>query len=152
MDKIIMKTFLLTVVFLSAAMFSRAQNINNQLLAAVKTKNLPLVQLSLKSGADANAIEVTSNVRVSALILAVVTRDMDIVRVLVEHKAEVNWRDGFGDTALMYAAQTGDMAIIGYLLNNGADIHAKDLHGNTVLSAAREGNHPEAVKFIQSRL
>ena len=75
-----------------------------------------------------------------------------MVKLLVDHKVEINWKDWFGSTALMYAAHKGNIAIISYLLKNGADIHFKDKEGNTVLSAAKEGNHPDAIKFIEDNL
>jgi len=106
----------------------------------------------LKAGADANYVQSTSSFKVDLLILAIINDDILTVKVLIAHKANVNWRDGFGDTALIYAAQIGDTAIINYLLDNGADIHAKDGKGNTVLSSAKEGKHPDAIKLIESRL
>ena len=152
MVKKMMKKFLFIPVFLFTVALSYAQSVNDQLIAAVKLKSPDLVTKILKAGADANAVQANGTFRVDALILAVVNEDAETVRILVEHKADVNWRDGFGDTALMYAAHTGNTAIIGYLLDKGADIHAKDSHGNTVISAAKEGKHPEAIKLIQSRL
>jgi ankyrin repeat protein len=86
------------------------------------------------------------------LVLSVLNDDFKTVKLLVDHKAQVNWRDWFNASALMYAASEGDLNIIKYLLERGADIHAKDKHGNTVLSAAKEGNHPEAIKLIKASL
>jgi len=147
-----MKRFITLFIVVLLAFGARAQSVNQQLLTAVKIKNTGIAEQLLKGGADANYVQSTNSFKVNLLILAVINQDIPMVRILVEHKANVNWQDGFGDTALMYAAQIGNTIIMGYLLDNGADIHAKDSKGNTVLSAAKEGNHPDAIALIQSRL
>ena|ERR1700722_1286323 len=147
-----MKGFMTVLVAVLFSFEANAQNVNQQLLTAVKIKNAGMVEQFLKAGADANYVQSTNSFKVNLLILAVINEDIPTIRVLIEHKANINWRDGFGDTALMYAAQIGNTLIIGYLLDNGADIHAKDDKGNTVLSAAQEGKHPDAIKLIESRL
>jgi ankyrin repeat protein len=147
-----MKKQTATLIFILLAFCASAQNVNRQLLTAVKIKNAGMAEQLLKSGADVNYVESTNSFSVDPLILAVINQDIPTIRVLVDHKASINWKDGFGDTALMYAAQIGNTIIIGYLLDNGADIHAKDSKGNTVLSAAKEGKHPDAIKLIESKL
>jgi len=111
-----------------------------------------MVEQLLKAGADVNYVQSTNSFKVNLLILAVINDDIATIRILVERKVNINWADGFGDTALMYAAQIGNTLVINYLLDNGADIHAKDDKGNTVLSAAVEGKHADAIKLIQSKL
>jgi ankyrin repeat protein len=147
-----MKRFVIAFFIVFISFCAKAQSVNQQLLTAVKIKNAGMVEQLLKAGADVNYAESKNNFKVDPLILAVINEDIPTIRILVEHKAIVNWKDGFGDTALMYAAQIGNTLIINYLLDNGADIHAKDNHGNTVLSAAQEGKHQDAIKLIESKL
>jgi ankyrin repeat protein len=151
-NKLNMKKVITAAIIIFISFEANAQNVNQQLLTAVKIKNAGMVEQLLKAGADANYVQSTNNFKVDLLILAIINEDIPTIRVLIEHKANINWRDGFGDTALMYAAQIGNTLIIGYLLDNGADIQAKDDKGNTVLSAAQEGKHPDAIKLIESRL
>jgi ankyrin repeat protein len=100
------------------------------------------VEKLLNNGADANYIKNQGKADMPLLIFSVVNSDFKTVKLLVEHKADINRKDWFSTTALMYAASNGDLNIIKYLLDNGADINAKDEQGNTVLSAAKEGKHP----------
>jgi ankyrin repeat protein len=147
-----MKKFITAIVILLSGYFAKAQSLNEQLLKALKIKNAGMVEQLLKAGANVNYVQDMNSFKVNLLILAIINQDIPTIHVLVEHKADLNWRDGFDDTALMYAAQIGNTLIISYLLDNGADIHAKDDKGNTVLSAAKEGKHEDAIKLIESKL
>jgi ankyrin repeat protein len=147
-----MKKIIATSLVMFLAYCANAQSVNDQLLKAVKIKNAGMVEQFLKAGADVNYVQNTNSFKVNLLILAVINDDIPTIRLLIEHKVNINWKDGFGDTALMYAAQTGNTLVINYLLDNGADIHAKDDKGNTVLSAAKEGKHEDAIKLIESKL
>jgi ankyrin repeat protein len=147
-----MKRFITIFIVVFISVSAHAQSVNQQLLTAVKIKNAGIAEQLLKAGADVNYVQSTNTFKVNLLILAVINDDIPTIKLLIEHKVNINWKDGFGDTALMYAAQTGNMLIINYLLDNGADIHAKDDKGNTVLSAAQEGKHEDAIKLIQSKL
>jgi ankyrin repeat protein len=53
---------------------------------------------------------------------AVITGNEDIVKVLLQHQADVNSRDKNGRTALDLAIDVGHVAIVQILLAHGADI------------------------------
>ncbi len=63
-----------------------------------------------------------SSRREPALHRAVITGEEDIVRLLLQHHANVNSRDKNGRTALDLAIDIGDVAIVKILLAHGADI------------------------------
>jgi ankyrin repeat protein len=69
------------------------------------------------------------------------TGKADAVRVLLDHGAMVNAKEGWhGQTALMWAAAEGHRAVIETLVARGADIRARSNGGFTaLLFAAREG-------------
>ncbi|CAN2387843.1 response to heat, partial [Pristimantis euphronides] len=88
----------------------------------------------------------------TALHIAIERRNFDLVRLLMENKADVHaCADGlffqqkkkgvsfyFGELPISLAACTNQYNIVYYLLNNPyrrADLAAKDSHGNTVLHA-----------------
>ena len=52
---------------------------------------------------------------------------LDVIRLLVDLGADVNWADDAGITPLMVAANMGEVAIIQYLVDRGADLGAHDL-------------------------
>jgi len=147
-----MKKFLFSIVLLTFCIWAKAQAVNEKLYNALKMKDTLEVEKLLNNGADANYIKNQGQAEMPLLIFSVINNDFKTVKLLVDHKADVNRKDLFSTSALMYAANNGDLNIIKYLLDNGADIHAKDEQGNTVLSAAKEGKHPEAIKFIESSL
>jgi ankyrin repeat protein len=147
-----MKSIIITAVALLFALFVKAQSVNEQLYKAVGSKDTLQVEKLLNDGADASYIKKLGQAEVSILIWAVMQKNLKSVKLLVDHKANINWKDWFKTTALMYAADLGNLDIINYLVKNGADIHAHDDQGNNVLSAAKEGKHSEAIKLIENLL
>ena len=79
-------------------------------------------------------------------------KEIAIVKLLLQYKADVNWKDAFNSTPLMYAAAKGDKNMVLLLLDNGADINANDGKGNTVLTAAIESKNEELIKFIEEKI
>ena len=67
---------------------------------------------------------------VTALMQAAAGGDLPMVKLLVEHGADVNARDGDGATALM---GTTDGNVVAYLLEHKADPNVRDKLGNTAL-------------------
>ena len=149
-----MKFIITVLLFLSCFTFASIAQKNNgrQLYEAIHAKDTLQVEMLLNKGADANYKEKWMKFEMSMLILAVQNKDFKSVKLLIEHKAQIDWKDIAQITALMYAAYIGDVNIINYLIKSGADIHAHDDQGNTVLSAAKEGKHPEAIQVIEAAL
>jgi ankyrin repeat protein len=146
------KKYTLIIVLLLLSIYVKAQTLNDDLAKAIQSKDTAVVSALLKKGADANYKEKMGPAEISMLILAVNNQDYTTVKLLADHKAEIDWKDWFSTTALMYAVNLGNMDIINCLLKNGADVNAHDKQGNTVLSAAKEGNHPDVIKLIESKL
>jgi hypothetical protein len=81
-------------------------------------------------------------------------KEWEIVRLLVERKANVNTRDEFGDTPLHVAARVGNRKAIELLLDRGAldDIHVRNNYGDTPLhAAARASNNRKAIELLLDR-
>jgi len=148
-----MKRYLLLLLaFFFSTFYVKAQAINEQLYKAVNANDTTLAETLINKGADVNFKRKVMNFEMSLLVLSIQHDQLKMVKLLVDHKVEIDWKDWFGSTALMYAANKGNVAIISYLLKNGADVHFKDKEGNTVLSAAKDGNHPDAIKLIEDSL
>lgn len=62
--------------------------------------------------------------------------DSEIVKLLVEHGADIDARDEEEATPLMRAAAFGQTGVVRALLDHGANAEAKDKSGNTALIAA----------------
>ena len=143
-------TVLLTI-FISATAFG--QDSNKKLYQAIVKGDTTSVRQLLNDKADPNYIEASGPwMKVNMLITSVNNGNLDIVKILIANKADVNWKDGFKTTALMYAASKGNKDIVALLLDNGADINDNDGQGNTVLSAAKESKNKELIKFVETKL
>jgi ankyrin repeat protein len=148
-----MKALLIFIVLLSGINLVNAQSVNRLLYEAVQAKDTIQVERLLNNGANANYQEkVMGSFGMKMLILAVQNQDLKTVKLLIEHKADVNMRDMFKSTPLMYAAHSGNINVIKYLITQGADVRANDEQGNSVLSAAKEGKHQEAIDYISTLL
>jgi len=146
-----MKTFI-TLILLFSATLAFGQTKDEQLYNAVMKSDSLKVETLLNQDANPNFKVKQGFFEFSPLIWAVQHQDLKIVKLLVEHKAEVDWRDGFKTTALMYAASKGNKAIVEFLIAHGADPNAKDEQGNSVLSAAKESKNDEVIKLIEKLL
>ena len=92
------------------------------------------------------------------LIVAVLNRRIDIVRMLLEHGANVGSQDNAGSTALHMAAlaskvRPGDkksVDMIRMLLEHGADVGAKDFHGMTAFQPVSDWGYNAAIAFFRA--
>ncbi len=147
------KIILLLVLSVAAATGTVAQNKNEQLYAAVVDNDQGKVEKLLRQKADPNYVKAVGPwMKVSLLITAVNNGSLEMVKLLVDMQAQVDWRDGFNSTALMYAAAKGRKEIVELLLASGADVRAHDGQGNSVLSAAKESKNREVIVLIESKL
>ena len=134
----------------STSILAQAQD--GKLYDAVVNNDIKKVEKLLKRNADPNVVLSMGVSEVSPLIMAIVNGNFEIVKLLVEHNAQVDYRDGFNSTALMYAAHKGSKEIVEYLLSKGADARAEDGKGNSVLSAAKESKNAEVIALIENHL
>jgi ankyrin repeat protein len=74
--------------------------------------------------------------------------DEAVVRLLLEHKADVSTKDSFGRTALHQAAGKGCDAVMRLLLEHKADVNVMDNYGLTALFWA---THALMFRWIQKR-
>ncbi|CAD7679107.1 unnamed protein product [Nyctereutes procyonoides] len=77
----------------------------------------------------------------SALHLACANGHVDIVKLLIDRKCQLNLRDGENTTALMKAVQSQEEACVDILLKHGANPDVKDNKGNTALHYAAFGEN-----------
>ena len=76
---------------------------------------------------------------------------IDIVKLLLEHTADVNSQSQAGNTALIYACCGGYEDVVEELLNHGADIEAHNENGHTPLMEAASGGHVNVAKMLLER-
>ncbi len=101
---------------------------------ALYHKHSSLAHMLIEKGADINLP--TSGHAFSPLMVAAIAGMQDIVRLLIELRAQINVQSSEGTTALMYALMYGNLEIAQMLLDAGADIHLKNKKGNNALTHA----------------
>jgi len=123
------------------------------LMIAVKSELTVLVHRILQYTSDSE--NSPQNHRWSGwtvLQLASKTGQTEIIKLLLEYKADVNANPGGnnGRTAVQAASGGGHLEVVKLLLEHGADVNANParLHGRTALQAASEGGHLEVVKLL----
>ena len=82
------------------------------------------------------------------LIRAAVYGHTDTVKMLVEHKANIDSQDEDGWTALMYAARYGHTDIVKMLVEHKANVDSQNKDGWTALMRAAEYGHTAVVKIL----
>ena len=53
-------------------------------------------------------------------------KNLELVKYLVEHRADLNSTNKLNQSALIFAAQRGHLEIVKYLVENGADVNSMD--------------------------
>jgi uncharacterized protein len=104
--------------------------------------SLQITTLLLGHGADPNAMDRNWQ---TPLMAAAFTGNDGVVKILLDHKANVNIGDKFGITALMNAQGARTTRL---LLAAGAHVNDKDLRGRTALHWAALRGDPEVVKAL----
>lgn len=87
----------------------------------------------------------------TALICAIEKGNIVVVRLLIEHGADVKIKDEkYSRSPVYYAAEQGFCDILELLIKHGAkeDINSKDTYGYTPLCAAVRRNSLSAVKLL----
>ena len=88
----------------------------------------------------------------TALHYAAQNGDIDIIRYLVEHGADITAQDyEQSRSVLHFAAQNGNIECIKYLTEHGANLLDHDMNGATAFHHAVLSNNLEAVKYFVTK-
>ena len=131
------------------------------MLYAVKRKSYKIVKLFLAMNVVSNKANHSNGSKISALSIACTAGSMELVKLLVEEGAEVNYletnnlkhKEGENIlTPLMCAARTNQSQIIQFLVEEaGADLETQDKEHRTALFWSLEGtSNVEALKMLLS--
>ena len=104
-----------------------------------------LIKVLLDAGANPSLAELNG---LSALMLAAVLGEPDLIALLCDHGAKVNSTTTEGQTAFMAAAQFGKVDALKELHQRGANVHAKDADQETALDIARSQSQHDVVTFL----
>lgn len=68
-----------------------------------------------------------------ALMIAAAKGNVNIIKLFIEHKVNLNVSDEQGKTPLMISLNTRDLEVVKLFLENGVNVNAKDNEGKTAL-------------------
>lgn len=114
------------------------------LSSAIRTGDINKAMELINAGADVN--QVTSGD--TPLRMAIMTKKVDILKLLIKKGADIEQRNSRGVTPL-FVVEDPDIARI--LLDAGADVNARDNYGNTVLLAHSYGPEDELFDLFLER-
>ena len=117
--------------------------VNTPLSFAASKGSLEIVKLLLQAGANPN-----QGGLVCPLHRAVVGEYSDVVRMLIEAGADIDYPDDFGMTALINAAVIDNLNIAQILVDAGANVNATENTGKTALVKAAECGHQLVFDYL----
>lgn len=123
------------------------------LIIAARNGNLDVVEILLSYGAD---VEARGIVKIDDEVLdgltplwgATTAGHIDVLKLLIEKKAEVDGKLRTGSTPLRCAAYNGRLDIVSYLVENGADVNACKNDETSPLFPACSNGHTNVVEFL----
>jgi ankyrin repeat protein len=134
-----------TLVMLVVATLALPEGTSEDLLDAVRSRNVEAVSALLDETADAGAAAVDGT---TALHWAVQNDDHEIAEMLVAAGADATARNRYGITLLHLAAVNGSAGMIGMLLAAGADPNEAGNEGETALMTASRTGRADAVRTL----
>ncbi len=102
----------------------------------------------LEAGADVNTTIVDTGKDLSVLQYACLHGHTQAVRLLLNHGAEMNARNGSGVTPLYVACECGHTELVEALLERGTDVNARDNFGATPLHLAGKTGNRNMIKLL----
>ena len=124
-----------------------------KLLFVVKNASMEEVTRLIQEGADVNAV-VGSLGKTPLMIAARFNENPDVLRVLIDNRADVNAVDDDGKTPLMLAAkENSNPDALQILIDNGADVNAVVEEGlsegmTPLMYAARFNENPDVLRVL----
>lgn len=115
---------------------------------AIQNANRDIVELLLKSGANANP----STISTSPLMHAIHLLHTDIVRLLIAYNADPNYINSSKDSILHDVINMNYEEVLDDILKAGADPLTKNSKGQTCIALAKEKNLPSMVKKLKAQL
>ena len=105
-----------------------------------------IVKLLLSHGADLSITDTEG--RHTPLWVAVFRNYIDIVKIMLNYKHNINIKSNAGNTPLCIAAQYGYSEIVELLINKKADLNIKNDHGVSPLIGALQNGNGDIIKML----
>jgi ankyrin repeat protein len=122
---------------------------------AIQGGQIPVIQALLDAGANPNLPDETddglaaNSPLMEAASTFFATNRGEMVRLLIQHGANLNQQDAEGRTALMHTLRYSDMDVIETLIKAGADLDIQDNESNTALMMAEFGELTKVANVLK---
>jgi ankyrin repeat protein len=123
-------------------------SLNEQLLVAIKNKNLTEIINLLDSGADPNCCDYLDGVVQTPLSLACMQNDLESIKLLISKRTSINLTFRNCDAPLIVACYYGYFEIVKYLVEQGADIFQTNIHKRTPFIIALSRGYFEIADYL----
>jgi len=117
----------------------------SQFYSAIEKGDIAEVEKLLAEGKKLNSVNWNLE---TPLMHSVKHNQIDMTKLLLKSKADVNFQFFRGKTALKIAVKNGDTGIVRVLLDGGADTELKNLLKRTVLMAAAKLDYTEIAEML----
>ncbi len=118
---------------------------NTLLIEACNANALEIANYLIGLEAD---IDAADTIHYTSLCWAVINRNRELTRLLVEKNADVNHRCNNGSTPFLLAVERDSLPMIQYLAGHGADVGMADSSGMTALHRATISNKINVVGYL----
>lgn len=88
---------------------------------------------------------------ITPLILASAHADLEVMKIIISHGADVNYQGDGSETALMYAVQSRSIEAVKLLVEKGAKLNVQDEKGYTALDYAEIYKQLDIVRYLRSK-
>ena len=120
------------------------------LMFAARTGNVKTVNALLRAGANPNATVMSPHAgEITPLTSAINSRSpnrVEVAKILIGAKAEINPRGNFFASPLMNAVD--DLEMVKLLIASGAEVNQKNFRGATALMIAAGAGAPSVVRYL----
>jgi ankyrin repeat protein len=111
--------------------FHRPEDQKTCLHVAAEAGYLEVCQILIENGALVDAVAITN--KETALGLAASYGHERVVKLLLDHKSNINWQNAYGNSPLHEAARHGYLAVATMLMERGANIELLNNKGSHAL-------------------
>ena len=115
----------------------------NAIRTALLAEHLDVAEFLIKEGADVNESDI-----IGSPLMFAVSYSPKIVKLLIDHGADVNFKSKLTTTSLMLAAREGNLETVKTLVNHGAKLNTRDGENFTALYHAMEKDNIDVIKFL----
>lgn len=115
------------------------------MISLVENKKLNDVKAKLTSGENVNTTDANGR---NLLLIATINKDLEMAKLLVQFKANVNQQADNLDSPFLYAGATGQTEMLKLFLENGARFDVFNRYNGSALIPACERGHVETVRLL----